>query len=151
MYKKIAEVITFQMKSQQNKILNKKQFTENFQLSSYGPFEVHKNEQVLQIFIEMGYQPPISLVNGFKKSSIPGVRVFSLELPFDVWLEGVLITTRQNFNSIPLWLVFTMGRRLNMLHYSGLSLLHLLSTERKWLRFLVIVFGVSFYAKLIVR
>lgn len=42
-------------------------------MSFEGQFDVPRNEQVLQIFNGIGYQPPITIVSSFKMGNIPRV------------------------------------------------------------------------------
>lgn len=72
-YKKMVEIITFQMESQNSKHLTRKQFTKILRLPLKGQFETPTTDQILEMFNEMGYQTPITLVNSFKKENLPSI------------------------------------------------------------------------------
>lgn len=72
-YNKFNEFFMFQMECKGKKRLLKKQFAQILQLPYEGSFEVLTSEQVLQMFNEMGYNPPISPISSFKKSNLSSV------------------------------------------------------------------------------
>lgn len=67
---KILKVVTFQLSTEKKFTLNKKMFDQILKLLNVGRFYEDSNEQVIRMFNEMGYQPTLTKISNFKKSSL---------------------------------------------------------------------------------
>lgn len=75
-YNMTVKVVTFQMATEKRFTLTRKVFAQILKLTNVGPFHEVSNEQMFHMFNEMGYQPPLTKISNFKKSSLPCIHNF---------------------------------------------------------------------------
>ena len=70
-FNKTSKVVTFQLINEKMYKLTKKHFAEILNILNVEPFYEVTNEQVVHMFNEMGYLPPLTRMSDMKKSSFP--------------------------------------------------------------------------------
>ena len=70
-YNKAVNMITSQLTNEKNFKLTKKLFAQILNIPMLETFYEVSNEQVLQMFKEIGYQPILTKISDFKKSCLP--------------------------------------------------------------------------------
>lgn len=67
-------IVTFSLLKEKKIHLSKKKFAQSLSIPNVEPFYKLTNEQILQMFNEMGYQPPLTKISNFKKSGLPSLQ-----------------------------------------------------------------------------
>lgn len=67
----MMKIVTFQMTNDKKFRLSKKLFAQIMNIPNIEPFYKVTNAQVIHMFNERGYQPTLTKINEFKKSSLP--------------------------------------------------------------------------------